>query len=307
MSIVNDRLRFFIAIKWTECISFVIFFSTFACVNLMKHRLNMKLVLFVVITCLFGVFAVGCSDRTPVSRLDEIIDLSSEETVSLELAYDSKGRLTRLGAADIFYEKDKIEIMCSDAILGYGRFYKIVFNLEKGRIVSSESHCLKRIFDKMMELNKINTYKYTDNRIIVDSEFYDFKENRLLKKEREVRELGQDGKMVKVVYSDSEKGGGVALYKYDSNLACNANLNMQAFSYSANGLDDLMVYLLNLIKIPRTNVLPDEVNYTYPSGVIHLYNENCRLDDDRLTKLEVMLNYEILISRLNFKYENSTD
>lgn len=265
----------------------------------------MKLSLLLFFICLSGVLAVSCSDNNPVNRLDEITDLSSEETVSLKLAYDSKGRLTRLGAAAISYGNDKIEIKCKDSILGYGLYNTIVFKLEKGRIVSSESQCQAKIDRKIVEVNKINNYSYTRNQIIVKSKYYDSKDNRLLKNIHEVRELGEDGKMVKVIYSDTERGGGVALYKYDSNLACNANLNMQAFSYPANGLDDLMVYLLNLIDIPRVNVLPDEVNHTYTNGVTHLYNENCCLDDDRLTRLEVMLNYEILISRLNFKYENS--
>lgn len=265
----------------------------------------MKLSLFLFFICLSGVFAVSCSDYSPTPRLDEITDLSSEETVSLKLAYDSKGRLTQLGAAAISYENDHIEITCNDSILGYGLYHTIVFKLEKGRIVSSESRFQTKINRKMAEVNKINHYTYARKQIIVDSKYYDSKNNRLLKNLHEVRELGEDGKMVKVVYSDTERGGGVASYKYDSNLACNANLNMQAFSYPANGLDDLLVYLLNLIDIPRINVLPDEVNHTYTNGVTHLYNENCCLDDDRLTKLEVMLNYEILISRLNFKYENS--
>ena len=231
--------------------------------------------------------------------------MSDEETVSLDLAYDPKGRLIRLENTTFSYGDNKIEIKSENAILGYNRFYTIDFELKKGRIASSTSHCEEKILGKLTEVQKITTFTYSENKILVESKSLDFKTNKLLKNRREVRELGEDGKLVKVVYHNSERGDGTALYKYDSNLTCSANLNMQAFSYSANGLDDLLIYLLNLIEIPRVNVLPDEVNYTYPNGVTHLYNENCCLDDDRLTKLEVMLNYEILISRLNFNYKNT--
>lgn len=267
----------------------------------------MKLALFLITTIFSGLLAVSCSDNSSVPCLTKIIDMSTEETMDIELTYDSRGQMITFGPTSISYKRNKIIAKNSKEMLGYGRFYTIEFTLDGGKVVSSESHCNENIHGQFVEVNKINNYSYSNNKITVESKSYDFKSKKLLKSSHEVREIGEDGKMIKVIQADSYHGDGVILYKYDANLACKANVNLQAFTYSATGLDELLVYLLNLTKIPRVNVLPEEVHYTYANEPTHLYNENCSMDGDRLTKLEIMLNYKTLITRMNFEYMKEED
>lgn len=265
----------------------------------------MKVLVTLFISCLFGLLVVGCGDSSSVPCVIEITDVASDDSLPIKLSYDRKGRLVSFAEATVSYEKNKIIVDGLKEMLGYGNFFTMTFNLDDGRVVSSEAHCKELLFGKMTEVNKKSTYSYTDNKIIVDSKSFDFKSNKLLKTFREVRELSDDGKLVKMISVDSDCGSSVSLYKYDSNITCSANINLQAFTFPANGMDQLFIYLLNLVKIPQINVLPDEINYTYPDGSTHLYNENCCLDGDRLTRLEIMMNYEILIARLNFEYSKS--
>lgn len=244
----------------------------------------------------------GCKSPSSDKRLTNIVDLFGDEPVSFSLIYDGKGKLARFGGTSVQYLKNRVVIGLLDNVPGYGTFFNMSFEMADGKVIRSETHCEEKIDGKFVEVNKKSTYIYDNEEMVIDSKSYRITDNQLIRSHKETRKWDSQGRLSEALVVDTDKGINTIYYNYQSNFSCLSNLNLQAFAYFTYGLDDVLAYLLNLYDLSGVNVLPNEIIIQSSHGEKQSYTGNYCMDGDQLMRMEIMKDYEILASRLNFEY-----
>ena len=250
---------------------------------------------------LLTVLLSSCNtDKVP--HISKISDYFGEEVIPFQIKYDHKDRPVYLGSTPISYDGKIIKIGEMNNLPGYGHIYDISYEMEGERVVHCEANIEEKIEGKWTKLTKNTSYTYMNGSINITSNYYYPETNDLVKSYTEIREYDKNGKLDKSIIKDSRKGNYIFKYNYDSNIHFEANLNLQAYAYCTNGADDMFAYLLNLYNTPNRSSLPSEMSFQAPNGTMHQLIENYTFEGDRLVRMDIVQDYDILAAKISIEY-----
>lgn len=251
---------------------------------------------------LLTILLSNCNTDAP-SRITRINDFFGEEVIPLQIRYDHKDRPISLGETPISYSGNLVEIGEIDNLPGYGHIYGIVYQMKNDKVIYCEANLDEKFSEGWRKVTKKSSYTYTDNIITIKSTSYAPGSNELLKTYLEIREYDKDGRLNKATVKDNSPISGTYCYRYNSNIRYEANLNLQAYTYCTNGADDMLAYLLNLYDVRNPYSLPSEMTFEGVNGKIHQMTDNYIFDGDRITRLDVIQDYEMLSAKITLEYE----
>ncbi len=251
-------------------------------------------------------FLSGCSSKPDSPTVYSIVDFSGDSTCVLNFGYDTNRRIIRIGHTPVSYEKKKVVVGEMNNIPGYGNLFGVVFHMKNNRVVSSQASCVEIIKGRWVKVDKKSSYTYSDDTITIESSSYEPGTKFLLKTNIQIYSFLPDGRISEIDFEDTDFGRRKAIMEYKNNLKCLNNLNLQVYSMPLNGLDDYLSLLLNLMDLPELNALPDIVHFSDPvAGEEKVFQNYYRMDGEVLSRMEVMEDYENLISRVEFFYKDS--
>lgn len=266
----------------------------------MKTITTITFVFFFLLSCLL----TGCVTKSDLPIVSSIIDFSGDSTCVLNVGYDDNDRIINVGNTPVSYRRNEVIVGEMKNIEGYGDLFGAVFHLKRNKVVSSEASCMEKVKNQWMKVTKKSTYTYSNDTITVKNSFYKPGTDVLLKTGRQVYSFLPDGRISQIDFEDTYFGKRKAIMEYKYNLSCLNNVNLQVYAMPLNGLDNYFSLLLNLMDLPKLNTLPEIVYLVNPADdEKRVFYNYYRMDGEVLSRLEVMENYENLVSRVEFYYK----
>lgn len=264
-----------------------------------------------VVKC-FGLFLLtltggGCKEKAAEICVDKVIDLTNEEELIREVRYDRDGHVVRYGDMPVVYTGERIVIGDDNALEAQDMFYSVTFKMGKGKAQESLARCLLAWKDSLYTVEKKSAYTYRGDTIVVRTDYRTIPERAFLQGVQKKYVFDRDGRLMEAWTSASEARDMVATYcasyRYDKNIVCEANLNLQAYVVADDGLDNFFYFLLNLGQVRNQASLPNEVSYSFRQGAErYKRHAHYRMDNEHPIRIEVLQDDTRLLSRYDFSY-----
>lgn len=264
-------------------------------------------------TILLGASLIGISlsfskcVEYPENDWVRIVTDLKEIKESWYLEYDYKGRLVQYGETPIQYAKNKIVVGEMDWISKKEKLLEATYYLSKGRIVRCISKNMIDIDSIRMEVTKQVYYRWKEDTLFMDTQFFRVGDNRLLRTANACYIYDKQYRLTDIMsqYTDS-KGKESACHSYfyyDSNLYYTSNLDMQAFYADSEGLDTYFFFLLDMKCKKENRALPNYIRHCVNHGkATYVAEALYRMEGEQPVHMEIISDEIKLKSRFDFSY-----